>query len=226
MRIAILGTGSIGRAIAEGLVASRSCEPGELHLTRRHIDQIEDLAQKGFRTTADNPAAVDASDLILVAVEPNHLDEVLIEIAGSLEADRHFLVSVVSGAKIDAIRRLIGPDVPVVRAMPNTAIALRESMTCIASQPEHAAARDATAKLFDAVGTTLIVEEEHMVPATALCACGIAFFLRAVRAACQGAESRSASTRMRPCGWPRRRRWGRRPWCGTTALTPRARSTE
>lgn len=185
-KIAILGTGSLGRAIASGLVKAGSATPGDLYLTRRHAEHLADLADAGFNTGGDNQAAVTAAELVIIAVEPHHLDDVLIEIAASIEPDRHVVISVVSGAEIAAIRRLIGPDVPVVRAMPNTAISLGESMTCVASEPEHEAARARALALFDAVGATLAVDEEHMVPATALCACGVAFFLRAVRAACQG----------------------------------------
>ena len=71
----------------------------------------------------------------------------------------------------------------VVRAMPNTAVSIGESMTCLCS--DDAALAEAT-ELFEAVGRTLVIEEQMMVPATALCACGVAFFLRCVRAASQG----------------------------------------
>jgi len=74
--------------------------------------------------------------------------------------------------------------VPVVRAMPNVAIAIGRSMTCIAGGSEQA--RAVAVRVFDSVGPTMKIDEEQMVPATALCACGIAFFLRAVRAAAQG----------------------------------------
>lgn len=184
--IAILGAGSLGRAIAEGLVAAGSCVPGDLILTRRRVDHLSDLAERGFRTTPDNGEAVAAAATLIAAVEPHHLDELLIEISAHLEPARHVLISVVSGAGIDAMRRLVGPEIPIVRAMPNTAIALRESMTCLAAEPDHQAALAEAETLFGAVGATLVIDEEQMVPATALCACGVAFFLRAVRAACQG----------------------------------------
>ena len=184
--VAILGTGNIGRAIAEGLVAAGSYAPADIHVTRRRAERLADLAERGFRVSADNLGVVAACDTVLVAVQPQALDAVLTGIAPRVEAGRHLLVSVVSGASIAAIRRHVGPDVPIVRAMPNTAVALRESMTCLAAEPAHAGALDRVAELFRAVGATLVIDEEHMVPATALCACGVAFFLRAVRAACQG----------------------------------------
>jgi pyrroline-5-carboxylate reductase len=70
--------------------------------------------------------------------------------------------------------------------MPNTAIALGQSMTCLAVGSAGDDARERVVSIFDAVGRTLVIDEELMVPATALGACGIAFFLRAVRAASQG----------------------------------------
>lgn len=70
--------------------------------------------------------------------------------------------------------------------MPNTAIAIQESMTCISAENKSGEGLKAAEEIFNQVGKTLIIDEELMIPATALCACGIAFFLRAVRAASQG----------------------------------------
>jgi pyrroline-5-carboxylate reductase len=70
--------------------------------------------------------------------------------------------------------------------MPNTAIAIQESMTCLCTDDSNVEALPLVKKIFDALGRTLVIDETLMVPATALCACGIAFFLRAVRAASQG----------------------------------------
>jgi len=70
--------------------------------------------------------------------------------------------------------------------MPNMAIAIRESMTCLcAAEGEHEAL-DVVGPLFEAVGRTLVLPEDLMVSATALGACGVAFFLRSIRAASQG----------------------------------------
>ncbi len=185
-RLAILGAGNIGRAIASGLVHAGTHRPEELVLTRRKVERLDDLAARGFRTQADNRAAVQATDTVIVAVEPHQLDDLLREIAPDLDAGRHLLISVVSGAGIADIVSVIGKPLPVVRAMPNTAIALGRSMTCLAANTERADVRERAATIFDAVGLTLMIDEEQMLPATALCACGIAFFLRAVRSAGQG----------------------------------------
>jgi pyrroline-5-carboxylate reductase len=135
---------------------------------------------------SDNRAAVAASDVVILAVQPQQLDTLLEEIRDALDPGRHRVISVVSGASIARLRDSLGPDVPVVRAMPNTAVSIGESMTCIAAEEGAEGARDEACALFDAVGRTLVIREEMMVPATALCACGVAFFLRCIRAASQG----------------------------------------
>ncbi len=186
MKLAVLGGGNLGRALALGWVGAGRCLPSEIQITRRQSERLDDLREAGFVTGSDNIAAVSGCDVLVVAVQPQQLDVLLDEIAPALEEGRHRLISVVSGATIAQIREAVGPDVPVVRAMPNTAVSIGESMTCLSAE---AGSEDALAEaqdLFDAVGRTLVIEEEMMVPATALCACGVAFFLRCVRAASQG----------------------------------------
>jgi pyrroline-5-carboxylate reductase len=185
-RLAILGAGNIGIAIARGLVSAKLYEPGRITLTRRHEATLQEFKQQGYSVGVDNAEAVRSSAMIILAVTPQQLNGLLAEIRAAIDVKRHAVVSVVSGASISAIRAELGNDVPIVRAMPNTAIAIGESMTCIAVDGvQEDAVRDVV-RIFDALGRTLLISEDQMVPATALCACGIAFFLRAIRAASQG----------------------------------------
>lgn len=185
-RIAILGAGNIGTAIASGLTQSGDFDAGSISLTRRKIELLEPFKEKGFKVQSDNIIAVQEADIILVAVEPQQMDGLLHEIKTELDPGRHMLISVVSGVSVKMIRKQVASDLPIVRAMPNTAIAIRESMTCITSEDEHSEAVEVTKSIFDTVGKTLVIHEELMTSATALGACGIAFFLRAIRAASQG----------------------------------------
>ena len=184
--IAIIGAGNIGTAIANGLVASGTCSPQEIILTRRKAHQLEAMQAKGFAVGSDNLAAVDASETIIVAVEPHQFDDVLAEIAPRLVPAKHCLISVVTGVDIRHMLRRLPEGMPVVRAMPNTAIAVRESMTCLATSDKAARGIEIAERIFSAVGRTIVIDEESMIAATALGACGIAFFLRAIRAASQG----------------------------------------
>jgi pyrroline-5-carboxylate reductase len=185
-RIAILGAGSIGTSIAEGLVDSGQIAPGDLFLTRRRVEALEPYRVLGYRVSQDNREVVAASTMVIVAVEPQQLDPLLDEISPVLDPARHVLVSVVTGATIERIEERLGKSLPVIRAMPNTAIAVRESMTCLSGNSLAEAALAQAENVFGAMGQTLRIPEEDMTAATALGACGVAFFLRAIRAASQG----------------------------------------
>ena len=185
-RLTIIGAGNIGRAMAAGLVGAGRFPSSEIILTRRTVALLADMAQQGFQTQADNRDAVRRADSVIIAVQPGQLDQVLEEIGPDLAAGRQLLISVVSGVSLDDLQRQVGRNVPVARAMPNTGIALGRSMTCVAMGSDDAELRQKVLAIFDSVGRTLVIDEELMTPATALGACGIAFFLRAIRAAAQG----------------------------------------
>jgi pyrroline-5-carboxylate reductase len=184
--IAILGGGNVGQALARGWLAAGQFRTTDMTVTRRHVDKLAELVAAGYGVSSDNRAAVERARHVIVAVQPQQLNSLLAEIRGALDPKRHTLISVVSGVTIRQIRTLVGADLPIVRAMPNTAIAIGQSMTCLAAPHEHRAALQRAKTLFNAVGTTLEIDESMMEPATALCACGIAFFLRSIRAASQG----------------------------------------
>lgn len=185
-KLAILGAGNIGGAIARGLVACDKYGPGEIVVTRRHEDSLAELAREGFRITANNVEAVAEAPLLIVCVQPGQTAGLLDEVADALDPGRHRIVSVVTGIESKELRRMVGDRVPVVRIMPNTAIVLGESMTCIARNGVPDDVLNEVREVFDSLGQTLVIDEELMTQATALCACGVAFFLRAIRAASQG----------------------------------------
>lgn len=185
-RIAIIGAGNIGTAIAKGLVASGRFAAEEITLTRRRSHLLDEMAEEGFVVGSDNADAVRRSEAVLLAVEPQQVDGVLAEIAPHLQPETHTLISVVTGITTRQIARHLDGGIAVVRAMPNTAIAVRESMTCIAADVPDSPALEVARSIFDTVGETVAIAEEEMIGATALGACGIAFFLRAIRAASQG----------------------------------------
>lgn len=186
-RIAILGGGNLGQALALGWSRASVRPAGALHVTRRQTARLDRLVREGISVGSDNRSAVRDARTVILAVQPGQVGPIMAEISGELDPDRHLLVSVVSGVSIAQLRRLAGSErLAVVRAMPNTAVAIGESMTCVAASAEAEGRIEEVIRLFDAVGRTLQVREEMMIPATALCACGVAFFLRAVRAASQG----------------------------------------
>ncbi len=185
-KLAILGCGNIGSAIARGLARSGRLPAKQIIVTRRKTHLSAHLTKEGFTVQSDNLDAVRRTKVVILAVDPQHLAPLVREIAPALDPKHHVLISIVSGVSIAEILALAGKTLPVVRAMPNTAIAIQESMTCLAAPAGSEKALQLARTLFDAVGKTLVIDEDLIVPATALCACGIAFFMRAIRAASQG----------------------------------------
>jgi len=183
--ISIIGTGNIGGAIANGLIKSEKYSAEKMILTRRHRDGLEKFEKLGFTVTTNNNSAVKNSSVVILCVEPHQAGSVLEQITKDLTAE-HVLISVVSSLNIDSIYKVISTDVKVVRAMPNTAISIGQSMTCLAADKKGASALSIAKEIFSEVGKAVIIDEEQMGAATALGACGIAFFLRAIRAASQG----------------------------------------
>jgi pyrroline-5-carboxylate reductase len=186
-RIAIIGGGNLGSAMAEGLLGSEGFAADQLTVTRRAVERLSDFASRGVLVTSDNPEAVRDAATILISVRPGQLDAILEEVGPALRPDRHVLVSTVSGVTTAQMAAHLPGGIPVVRAMPTIAASVRESMTCLApAEGVSDEALSSAVRLFERLGTTMIVREEQITPATALCACGVAFFLRAVRAASQG----------------------------------------
>ena len=184
-KITIIGSGNIGLSLAKGLVKSGLYEAADIVLTRRNLALLQNEAELGFQISDNNPQSVLTSDIIVLAILPQQLKRVLDDIKGALNPEQ-IIVSVVSGVTCEDIRSAIGADMQVVRAMPNTAIAIGQSMTCIATDRASDDVVLSVEKLFESVGSVVVIQEDLMTSATALCACGIAFFLRAIRAASQG----------------------------------------
>lgn len=185
-RVAIIGGGNLGECIARGFVASGRYGPRDVSITRRRPELLGSLAAEGFVTGSDNVGAIGDAGVVILCVQPQQLDGVLDELSHHLRPAEQFVISTVSGVSIAEMRRFLGDRISVLRAMPNIGIAIEESMTCISADEVSGGVVATARELFDGLGRTMLIQEEQMVPATALCACGIAFFLRAIRAASQG----------------------------------------
>ena len=184
-KLAIIGGGNLGRAIAEGLIKSQFMAAGDIIVTRRNTALLQDLAAQGVAVMSDNAEAVRQARTVVLAVKPYNVREILKELSASLH-ERHLLISVVTGVWMEELQKAAGKTLPIFRAMPNTAIAIQESMTCLSHQnasPEDVAF---VQRLFDTVGRTVTIDEKLMDASTVLGACGIAYALRFIRANIQG----------------------------------------
>lgn len=185
MKIAILGTGNLGISLAKGLIFSNAFT--SLYLTRRNAEGIKDFEEYSkVKVTSDNREAVQNSDILILSVQPTQLERILEEIKDLL-TEKHVLISTVTGFKIPRMETIVGEDQFIIRSMPNTAIAVGKSMTCLCSN-EKGKKRIAIAEaIFNRLGSSIIIPENKMQAATVICASGIAFWMRLIRATTQGA---------------------------------------
>ena len=185
MKIAIIGGGNLGSAIAAGLLKSNFCAAANITVTKRNIATLAWLQEKGINVLSDNKEATINANVVILAIKPFQIKEILEEIKSSITPNQ-LLISVVTGISLEEIKSIVGHDVSVVRAMPNTAIAIQESITCLNSDKINSDKLAYTESLFAALGKTVVIDEKLMNAATVLGACGTAYAMRYIRASVQG----------------------------------------
>ncbi len=186
VKISIIGCGNIGFSLLQGFLKDQSLVPENIIVTRRNIKELNHLIKSGVRLTSDNTEAVKGSDLVIIAVKPYNMAEIMGEISKVLNPEKHILISVTAGITISEIKGYVGNSVPVFRVMPNISASVGKSVTCISHSGAKHDDVSSVISLFDITGPTMIIDEELMQSATILGACGIAYVLRFIRAMIQG----------------------------------------
>ena len=184
-KIAIIGVGNMGGAIALGLLKSGSVKASNISVSDRKEATLKKMSDLGIDAFDNNIDAAKDADVIIVAVKPYHIEGVINTLKPILSPEKIF-ISIVAGVGIDDLGEMAGNDIPIFRVMPNTAIALQESLTCISANGNTEPYREYVVELFDKLGKTIEIPEELMAAATVLSSCGIAYALRYIRAAMQG----------------------------------------
>lgn len=184
-KIAIIGGGNLGTAIAQGLIKSDFSNPADITITKRNISTLKGELPKTVKITDDNAKAAAASEVIILAVKPFQVEGVMKTIAPVLNK-KQLLISVITGVTVSDLKEMAQIALPVFRAMPNTAVAIQESMTCISYDNATDKQVQTVTKMFNTVGKVAVIDDKLMDAATVLGACGTAFALRYVRANIQG----------------------------------------
>lgn len=185
MKVTIIGAGNLGLAMAKGLANAPMVD--QLVLTKRNTKALAPWAEDQPKVVlhSDNQQAIANAAVLVIAVQPGQLKSVAEEIKDQLSQNQ-LVISTMTGLSIEALENALG-DVPIVRSMPNTAASVEQSMTCISA---NALAKDKLSlaeQILGVLGQTLVIEEELMQAATVVCASGIAFWMRLIRATTQGA---------------------------------------
>lgn len=188
-KFAVIGAGNMGGAIVRGLISQKICPADEIVCTAKTERSRERLAQEnpGIAVSADNADAVRGAETVVLAVKPWLAESVLSEIRDALNAGTRALVSVAAGVSLEKLRTIAGtPTLPIFVVIPNTAIAVAQSMTFVAPDSADDAETQRICEIFSKLGRVALVSEKQLAAGTAVASCGIAFAMRYIRAAMEG----------------------------------------
>lgn len=175
-KVAFLGAGKMGGIILQALLKNGLLTAKTTCATVAHEERAKALAAKlKVKVGTNNAEAVKGADIIVIAVKPQVVEDVVREISRTITA-KQMIVSVAASVPTAMIEKSLPASIPVIRAMPNTPCLMGSGMTAIC-KGKHASAADVAlaARMFEAVGRTVVVDEKHMDAVTALSASGPAY---------------------------------------------------
>ncbi|WP_321333596.1 pyrroline-5-carboxylate reductase [uncultured Bacteroides sp.] len=185
MKVAIIGAGNMGGSIARGLVQGSLVKAIDITVANPTNTKLKALKvfNTEIQTTNNNQSAINNADIVIFAVKPWLMQEVICQL--SLASDKQIIVSVAAGIPFSEYEQWIGPSTTIFRLIPNTAISQLQSMTLIASHNATKEQEQLILNLFNEMGVAMLIPEKQMAAATALTSCGIAYVLKYIQAAMQ-----------------------------------------
>jgi pyrroline-5-carboxylate reductase len=175
-QLGILGMGRMGSCLAKGLIAQKTFTPSQICFTTRHAETQARVHQEmNIKGVGSNAELVKNCDLIVLAVKPQNIREVLEEV-GPLLGKGKTLVSIVASIETSEIEALVAKGTAILRAMPNTPAFVGEGMTALCPGKSATESDIQKAKeVFESVGKVILVDEKHMDAVTGLSGCGPAY---------------------------------------------------
>jgi pyrroline-5-carboxylate reductase len=174
-RIALIGPGAMGEAVIAGALRKKLVRPVDLMAAGPRDERLAELQKKyGIEITTNNSAAVQRADVVVIAVKPQRLTEVIKGLRG-IRAEA-LVLSVVAGASIKKLAAGLKHKA-IVRSMPNTPAQIGEGITVwTASHETTTAQRELARQILEALGEQVFVEDEsYLDMATALSGNGPAY---------------------------------------------------
>jgi pyrroline-5-carboxylate reductase len=186
-KIAIIGAGNMGEALLAGLLADGSASAADLWATDVMPDRLAGLRSRyGIRIGADNREAALWADVLVLAVKPQTMSAVLNELKDGLSEDT-LIISLAAGFPLPRIASILGGKRKLVRVMPNMPVIARAGASAIAVSPAVSREEQAlVARLFEAVGSVVAVEERLMDAVTGLSGSGPAYVFLVIEAMADG----------------------------------------
>lgn len=185
MKIAIIGGGNMGGAIALGLATSTIFDPQNITLIDHNQKNIDKYSTTKINGVVDDYSSLIDADIIILAVKPWLIEDVLNQHRKSFTSSQ-IIVSIAANISLQQLTEWSIPNTAIYRVMPNTAIAIKESMTFVASNNTTKEQDELILNIFNELGKTNFVDEKLFAAATSLASCGIAYAFRYIRAAMEG----------------------------------------
>jgi pyrroline-5-carboxylate reductase len=179
-----IGAGNMAETLLSGLIASGQTKPENITCSDVRPQRLQELEERyGIRTTSDNRTVIQSSTIVIYAVKPQIMAEVLKETAGVLDISK-LIISIAAGVPLAAIQAVVDKDLRLIRAMPNLCVAVREGATAITAGP-HAKPEDIdqAKAIFAAVGRCVFLKDNNLLDAvTGLSGSGPAYVFMIIEA--------------------------------------------
>jgi len=187
MKIVVIGGGNMGGAIALGMASNRSVNPSDITVINRTAEKNQAIKEKNglINAVSGDYSALKEADIVILGVKPWMVQEVLNTHKSNLNS-KQIIISVAAVISLAQLNEWTFPKAPLYRVIPNTAIAIKQSMTFIASRNTSPEQDIFIKSLFDSLGKTMFIEEKLVPAVTSLSSCGIAFAFKYIRAAMEG----------------------------------------
>lgn len=183
-RLAFIGAGNMARSLVGGLIAD-GWDPASIAVADPDTNQLSALASR-FRvhTDTDNHAVTRDSEVLVLAVKPQVIREMTLDLAPSVRNQRPLVISIAAGIRATDLDRWLGGGCALVRCMPNTPALVQSGATALFANPGVSAAqKDLAENILRAVGLALWVDDEDLMDAvTALSGSGPAYFFLVIEA--------------------------------------------
>ena len=175
-RLAVIGAGAMGSALASGVISAGLFRPEDTIMADLDKPKLEKLsAELGVAVTSDNLHAVKDADVVIIAVKPWFVENVLKEIGEKLNS-KQMVISIAAGVKLESIEAHLADNVAVIRSMPNTPCLIGAGAVGFSRGKAASDRHSAIAKsIFDAVGISFEVPEKLLNAVTGLSGSGPAY---------------------------------------------------
>lgn len=202
MNISIIGAGNIGGAIARSLSKGSIFKSEDIAISDNNKSNLANMKayNSSFNCYSSNRECIKDAEIIIMAVKPNLVEIIAGEISGLLNYDNQIIVSIAAGVPIEKLRSYFpannGKIPTIFRVIPNTAIEVLESFSCIASFNASAEQEELIVNIFNEMGKSMVVPESLLNSYMSLSSCGIAYAFRYIRAAMVGGVEMGISSNI------------------------------